>query len=362
MKLRTVIILIFISLAGAIALVSFTAAVPKTHPLKFTVPKGWPQPVYDFKSNPLTEEGFQLGRKLFYDGRLSRNGNFPCASCHQQFAAFATYDHSISHGFNNAFTARNAPALANLAWQKEFMWDGGINHLDLQPLAPITDTSEMAESLENVIKKIKADAAYKKMFTAAFGDAQINTQRITKALSQFLVMLVSSNSKYDRVMNGKDSFNLPQRLGYEIFRQKCTGCHTEPMFTDYTYRNTGILTGDYLNDAGRMKITRDKNDSLKFKVPTLRNVEMSFPYGHDGRFVSLQQVLNHYRSHVAITPTTDPLLLHGIPLSDFETGQLKAFMFTLTDSAFLKNPRFAPPGFESRTQATPAGHTHEYKE
>ena len=125
------------------------------HPtyLKFTIPAGWPQPPTDiFKDNPLTEEGFQLGRKLFYDGKLSRDGNFPCASCHQQFAAFATYDHQFSHGFDNSFTFRNAPALFNLAWMREMHWDGGINHIEVQPLAPITNISEMAETIENVLK------------------------------------------------------------------------------------------------------------------------------------------------------------------------------------------------------------------
>ena len=121
------------------------------------IPKGWRQPVYHFKQNLVTQEGFDLGKKLFYDGRLSKDGNFPCASCHQQFAAFATYDHNLSHGFNNSFTKRNAPPLFNLAWQKEFMWDGGINHLDMQPLAPMTDSNEMGEYLDSIILKLKAD-------------------------------------------------------------------------------------------------------------------------------------------------------------------------------------------------------------
>ena len=154
MKLPATILAFIIFFAAGIAWVQKDNAVAGTHPLQFIVPKGWPQPVYDFKNNPLTTEGFALGRKLFYDGRLSRDGNFPCASCHQQFAAFSTYDHNLSHGFNNSFTSRNAPGLFNLAWQKEFMWDGGINHLDLQPLAPITDTNEMAETIENVVNKL----------------------------------------------------------------------------------------------------------------------------------------------------------------------------------------------------------------
>jgi cytochrome c peroxidase len=323
----------------------------KTRPLQFTVPKGWPQPVYDLKNNPPTEEGFQLGRKLFYDGRLSKDGNFACGSCHQQFAAFATYDHNLSHGFNNSFTKRNAPPLFNLAWQKEFMADGGINHLDLQPLAPMTDSNEMAETIDNVIKKLKADTSYKRMFKAAFGDEAINTQRLTKALSQFLVMMVSANSKYDRVMRGEESFNLPQRLGYDIFKNKCASCHTEPMFTDYSYRNAGLAVDSFLNDFGRMKITHNADDSLKFKVPSLRNARQTFPYEHDGRFYSLIDVFNFYRNNIVQSATTDSLLKHGMPLSNYEIGQLTAFIYTLTDSSFLNDKRFAAPGYEDRMPA-----------
>lgn len=330
-------------------------------PLAFTVPQGWPQPVYNFKDNPLTKEGFELGRKLFYDGRLSRDGNFSCAACHQQFAAFATYDHNLSHGVNNAFTRRNAPGLFNLAWQKEFMWDGGINHLDLQPLAPMTDTSEMGETLDNILQKLQADTAYPRLFTQAFGSPGISTKRLTQALSQFVVMMVSANSKYDRVMRGEDSFDLPQRLGYEIFQQKCQSCHTPPLFTDYSYRNTGITVDPYLNDWGRMKITRNPADSLKFRVPSLRNVQLTFPYGHDGRFYNLQDVLDHYRKAVAPGATVDSLVRGNMKLSNYETGQLKAFMYTLTDSTLLHDPRFAPPGYESRTPAAPQEHEHLYK-
>jgi cytochrome c peroxidase len=333
----------------------------KTHPLQFIVPEGWPQPVYDFKRNPLTEEGFALGRKLFYDGRLSKDSNFSCASCHQQFAAFATYDHNLSHGVNNHFSSRNAPALFNLAWQKEFMLDGAINHLDAQPLAPITDTNEMGNTLPEVLMRLCADAEYKKMFVKAFGDTSINTQRMCKALSQFILMMVSSSSKYDRVMHGKDTFNLPQRLGYTIFQKKCATCHVEPMFTDYSYRNIGLKEDDYLHDKGRMRITHNANDSLKFRVPSLRNVAVTFPYTHDGSLYSIRDVLEHYRHGIIKNNTTDSLVYNGIPLSNFEIGQITAFLYTLTDSVFLKDARFAPPGYINRVAAPPADHEHIYK-
>lgn len=318
-------------------------------PIRFNIPKGWPQPVYDFSKNPLTEEGVALGKELFYDGQLSKGNEFSCGSCHQQFGAFNTYDHNLSHGVDNALTTRNAPGLFNLAWQKEFMWDGGINHLDLQPLAPITAENEMGESIEAVISKLRADKKYPKMFKAAFGDETINYLRIGKALSQFMLTLVSSNSKYDRVMRGEDTFILPEKLGYEIFKRKCTGCHTEPLFTDNSYRNIGASADQYINDLGRMKITGDKNDSLKFRVPSLRNVALTFPYGHDGRFFSLMNVFEHYRKNMVADEYTDPALRNRLPLSNFEIGQITAFLYTLTDSSFVKDPRFAPPGFNNST-------------
>lgn len=343
-------ILIFLVIATA-----FTNNGSKPIPLVFKVPPGWPQPVYDFKQNPVTLQGFELGRKLFYDGRLSKDGNFPCASCHQQFAAFATYDHNLSHGYDNSFTTRNAPALQNLAWQKAFMWDGGINHLDAQPLAPITAPNEMAETVENIIKKLSADAEYRAMFKAAFGSPQITTQRIMQALSQFEVMLVSSNSKYDKVMRGEAQFNLPESLGYAIFKQKCASCHAEPFFTDFSYRNNGMPMDAVLKDEGRMKITGNPSDSLKFKVPSLRNVAVTEPYGHDGRFFFLINVFDHYRKNMVVGPTTDSLLKNKLPLSNYEIGQLTAFLYTLTDTTFLKNPRFAPPNFNNQP---PAVHVH----
>lgn len=321
----------------------------KPTPLKFIIPKGWPKPAFDFKRNPLTQEGFELGKKLFYDERLSKDSTISCASCHQQFSAFATFDHPFSHGYNNSFTTRNAPALQNLAWQKEFMWDGGINHLEVQPIIPIVAENEMAETLENVILKLKRDTAYLQMFKAAFGDATINTQRMNKALNQFMVMLVSSNSKYDRVMRGEDTFNLPQRLGYEIFKQKCASCHKEPFFTDFTYRNNGMPLDATINDIGRMRITGNKNDSLKFKVPSLRNVDITYPYGHDGRFFTLDNVFEHYRKNMQPIHTTDSLLKNKLYLSNFQIGQVTAFLFTLTDSGFLKNPKFAAPAYSKPT-------------
>lgn len=311
--------------------------------LKFTIPKGWPKPARDiFAGNPLTEEGFQLGKKLFYDGRLSKDGNIPCASCHQQFAAFATYDHDFSHGFNNSFTKRNAPPLFNLAWMKELHWDGAINHIEVQPLAPITASNEMAETLENVLAKLNADTAYKRLFKAAFGDAMINSQRMLKALAQFTGSIQSCNSKYDKVKRGEARFTLSEEQGYAIFKTKCNGCHTEPLFTDNSFRNNGLDISKSIRDIGRIAITGYAADSLKFKVPSLRNLYLTAPYMHDGRMITLQQVLEHYRNGINIAqPTLDTLLKKRVVITEREEVDLLAFLYTLTDKEMSTNKRYA---------------------
>lgn len=312
-------------------------------PLELQIPAGFPAPQYSFTGNPLTKEGFELGRKLFYDGRLSKDGNFPCASCHQQFAAFATFDHPLSHGFDNQFTLRNAPGLFNMAWNKEMHWDGGITNIEVQPLAPITAPNEMAEDINNVINKLKADEVYPKMFTAAFGDETINSQRMLFAITQFVNSMVSGNSKYDKVKQGQATFTQTEQNGYTLFQSKCATCHSEPLFTDHSFRNTGIPVDPFVNDYGRMRITNKKEDSLKFKVPSLRNVAITFPYGHDGRFSSITSVLDHYSSGVQNGPTTDPLLKNKITLSNFDKFYLLEFLKTLTDSTFITDKRFAQP-------------------
>lgn len=312
-------------------------------PISFNIPQGFPKPTTDiFVNNPLTKEGFELGRRLFYDGILSVDGNFPCASCHQQFASFATFDHDLSHGFNNQFTTRNAPPLFNLAWHKEFHWDGGIANLEVQPLAPIVAPNEMAETVENVVRKLNADTSYKRMFKQAFKTEVIDSRNMLRALSQFMGMMVSANSKFDKVKRGEGSFTGAEQRGYDIFKQHCISCHTEPLFTDLSYRNTGLPLNNSLKDFGRMQITKKASDSLTFKVPSLRNIFQTAPYGHDGRFNSVGQVIDHYRTGVMNGPTTDPLVKNRIPLDEFQKNDLIIFLRTLTDSSFLADKRFGP--------------------
>lgn len=341
MKKRvTILILACILLAAFV--VDITPAFKPT-PLKLIIPKGWPQPQKNiFEGNPLTEEGFQLGKKLFYDGRLSKDGNFACAGCHQQFAAFASYDHDFSHGFNNTFTTRNAPGLFNLAWMPSLHWDGGINHIEVQPLAPLTAPNEMAENIDSVLIKLRKDAAYPKLFRAAFGTSVINSQQMLKALAQFTGSIVSYNSKYDKIQKGEAAFTPAEQKGYDFFKVNCSGCHTEPLFTDNSFRNNGMAINPFLNDYGRMKITGKTSDSLKFKVPSLRNVTLTFPYMHDGRYYSIGQAIDHYRSGIISTqPTLDTALKNRIAMSNAEKNNLIYFLYTLTDTTLAKSARFS---------------------
>lgn len=308
--------------------------------ITFINPPGFPSVVYDFEQNPVTEPGFLLGRKLFYDGRLSRNGQFSCASCHQPVAAFTTFEHDRSHGYNDSHTLRNAPALFNLAWYPYFNWDGGEKDLARIFEKHIMHPGEMADHLLSISEEINGDPQYKEKFRAAFGDEKVNSARILNALKQFVISLVSLNSKYDKVMRGEQSFSAAEQQGYVIFKDKCASCHKEPLFTDFSFRNVGIEVDDQLNDYGRMRITGLSEDSLKFRVPSLRNAEFTSYYTHDGRLSLPRHMIQHYRFGINQSPTLDPLLVNGITLTNTEEDQLVAFMRTLSDSTFLNNPRF----------------------
>jgi cytochrome c peroxidase len=342
LRLSGSITILFIILVVSSAYIIDSSA-PQPDPISLNIPKGWPSPKTNiFSKNKLTEQGFQLGKKLFYDSRLSKDGEISCASCHQQFASFSHYDHNFSHGVNNTLTQRNAPALINLIWMNELHWDGGINHLEVQPLSPITASNEMGNSLDTVLQRLKKDSVYVRMFREAFGDDNINSQRMLKAIAQFTGSLISSNSKYDRVKNGQEVFTPYEARGYEIFKKNCSSCHTEPLFTDNSFRNNG-LKANKNGDIGRISITNNKQDSLKFKVPTLRNTQLSFPYMHDGRLYTLYDVVEHYRTGIDTSmPSLDKKLKKSINISEMEKAELVYFLYTLTDSSFIKNPRFAP--------------------
>jgi cytochrome c peroxidase len=314
-----------------------------TTPIYFETPKGFPKPVYDFKNNPLTEEGFQLGRNLFYDSILSKDNTISCASCHLQQTGFTHVDHDLSHGIEGKIGTRNSLTLQNLAWSKNFMWDGGVNHLDVQAIAPITSEVEMNETLENVVAKLQKNEKYQSMFEKAFGTKKITGQLTLKAISQFVIMLKTSNSKYDKVICKQEKFTEMEQKGYDLFKTNCASCHQEPLFTSEKFENNGLAVDTTLNDFGRMKITQNSNDSLKFKVPTLRNIQFTFPYMHDGRFKTLTEVVNHYNSGIKNSKTLSKQLVKPMQLSDNERTEIVAFLKTLTANEFLFDKRFSYP-------------------
>lgn len=307
------------------------------------IPEGFPAAAYTFSDNPLSKEGFELGRRLFYEPRLSIDNLTPCSSCHQQIAGFGTYQHDRSHGVNNSHTLRNAPVLFNLAWGNDFHWDGEFQTLPDAIAQPINGHIEMGESFQGVINKLEKDDAYRREFKKVFGSPFIRPEHILKALGQFTGYMVSANSKYDRMKKGTAVFTTQEQNGYSLYKVNCASCHPEPLFTDHSYRNIGLPIDNFLNDFGRMRITRKKEDSLKFRVPTLRNTNISSNYMHDGRFGTLGQCIDHYRTGIQQSPTLDPLLVSGITLTDAQANDLFQFLKTLTDSAFLRDPRFSRP-------------------
>jgi len=307
------------------------------------VPKNWPKPVYNFSKNPLNENTIELGRALFYEPQLSRNNIVSCASCHSQYTAFTHVDHALSHGIEDKIGRRNSPALMNLAWQQLFMWDGAVNHLDVQALAPIANPLEMDENISNVVKKLQHTKHYPKLFYKAFGDSIITGEHTLKALSQFMLTLVSHNSKYDSVMRKETVFTAQENSGYLLFKKNCGSCHTEPLFTNNEFKSNGLPIDTTLNDYGRYEITKNKKDSLKFKVPSLRNIEFSYPYMHDGRFKKLSDVLKHYTTGVMHNQSLSEELKTPIVLNANERVDIVAFLLTLTDRSFLFNPNFSYP-------------------
>ncbi len=326
-------------------------------PVTWSKPAHFPDPVYDVSRNPMTEEGIELGRFLFYDGILSRTNQIGCGTCHQQEAAFTHHGHELSHGVDDLLGTRNSPSIQNLAWNPSFFWDGGVHDLDMVPFNPIQNPVEMDETVLNVINKLKntplASAKkpvdYPEMFKKAFGSEEINSERMMKALSQFMLTMVSADSKYDDYVKGNSAaLTDQQKEGLTVFKGKCSSCHSGELFTDYSFRNNGLVPlGN--NDQGRFAVTGIDSDMYKFKVPSLRNVGLTAPYMHDGRYHSLVEVLDHYAESVHSSQTLDPVFSQGggkkgISLSATEKQSVIAFLNTLSDQQFIKEAKFSDPG------------------
>lgn len=305
----------------------------------FEAPAHFPAPAYSLSENPLTPAGFLLGKKLFYDGILSRDSSISCASCHQSYAAFAHQSHAISHGIDDLLGTRNAPALQNLAWSTHFFWDGGAHDLDVVPINAITNPVEMDEYLSHNLRKLRAHPEYPKLFKKAFGNEEITTELTMKALSQFMIALISAGSPYDRYLQGENTALDPQQLrGLAVFRQHCASCHSEPLLTDNQFHNNGLLVRS--TDPGRYAVTLDPADRYLFKTPSLRNIAKTAPYMHNGRISTLEKAVEHYRSGIQASATLDARLTGGLSFSDAEKADLLAFLEALTDEGFLNHPDF----------------------
>lgn len=310
----------------------------------FQVPEGWPEPVYNFENNEVTREKFELGKELFYDRQLSITNTISCGTCHQSFSAFAQLDHNVSHGIYNRFGKRNSPPLFNLVWHDKFFWDGRVNHIEVQPLNPLSDSVEMGETLENVIVKLSNDPKYDELFAAAYGDKEVTSQRMLRAMTVFMGLMVSDNAKYDQYVRGETTLTEREMRGLTIYENNCSTCHPAPLFSDFSFRSNGLPLRYNVHgtiDSGRAEVAPFEQENMyKFKVPSLRNLKYTYPYMHDGRHNSLTQVLNHYANIDSNAVNLDPILKNGIHLTVEERRDLLAFLNTLNDESYTKDERF----------------------
>ncbi len=324
------------------------------HTLPLAVPANFPQPTAD-PDNPQTGEGVALGRMLFYDTRLSAGNRLSCASCHHQELAFSDGVALSSIGESGKALPRHAPALMNLAWmQNGLFWDGGSANLESQAFGPLASEDEMHQNLYELEVELKAVPDYVARFKKVFG-REIRSADIVKALAQFERTLISGNSRYDRYsrkeINGM--LSTEELKGLALVNANCRSCHAGELFTDDSYHNNGI-DNDFSNTdhdglfQGRSRLTFNPADLGKYKTPTLRNIVLTAPYMHDGRFASLEAVLDHYHNGVKVSPTTDQLLYRnggrpGVPMSAQDRKAIITFLHTLTDESFTTNKQFSNP-------------------
>jgi len=309
--------------------------------------------------NKLTIQGVKLGRMLFYETMLSKDGSMSCASCHAQSNAFDDTAR-FSIGVRELPGKRQAMAVFNMAWNSnEFFWDGRAHLLRDQSLKPIQDELEMDETLENVIEKLQNSAIYRIQFSKTFGSNEITSERISLALEQFMMSIVSMNSMYDKYLAGTDSLTATEERGRQLFFAEynpffpdesgadCAHCHGGANFENDNYMNNGLDADADVKDIGRENVSKDAADRGKFKVPSLRNIELTKPYMHDGRFSTLEEVVDHYNEGLKASSTIDQALENtrekGLLLDIQEKKDLIAFLKTLTDPVLISDPAYSDP-------------------
>lgn len=304
--------------------------------------------------NPLTKQGIALGRRLFYDPILSANNTQSCGSCHEPSLAFSD-DRRFSIGIDLIEGNRNAPVIINAAWLRSAFWDGRAGSLEEQALQPVVNPIEMHETWPNVVSKVQNHPDYPELFGAAFGTDQITSDLIVKAIGQFERTLISNGSKYDAWLASRDpvaaGFSAAAIRGLQIFDSEtgdCFHCHqVNALLTDNNFHNVGLDPNftDPGVDLGRANITGNPSDNAKFKTPTLRNVEFTAPYMHDGRFNTLDEVVEHYNSGGHATPTTDPFIrtTSGLGLTPQQVSDVVEFLKTFSDPDYITNPDYQDP-------------------
>ena len=314
----------------------------KYTPYRFTMSATFPMPDLP-RDNPLIEERVALGKALFNDTALSRDGSLSCASCHVETFAF-TDPRRFSLGVRGQVGTRNAMPLFNLAWKTSYFWDGRAPSLRAQALMPIEDHTELDETLDRVTAKLAANAKYPPLFTAAFGTPEITAEKLGLAIEQFVLTLTAFDAKFDRALSGKTTLTEDEKRGFELFMTEfdprtgqrgadCFHCHGGPLFSDHQFHNNGLPTSD--EDSGRFRVTKLEADRNKFSTPSLRNIARTAPYMHDGRFTTIEEVVAHYSTGVQRSATLDPNLAKhpdgGLHLSDADQRALVAFLKTLSD-------------------------------
>ncbi|CAL2082640.1 cytochrome c peroxidase [Tenacibaculum sp. 190524A05c] len=304
-------------------------------------------------TNPQTQEGVDLGKKLFFDPILSSDNTISCASCHDPQKSF-TDNLQFSEGVNNAKGTRNSMPLFNLAWNFDdrFAWDGKELSLERQAFEPVVNHVEMNNDWKQIAIELSNHAEYPELFKKAFGDTPIDSNLVVKALAQFERTLISGNSKFDKFLRGETTLTPEEQNGFDAFmdenRGDCFHCHgsqNNPLWTDNKFHNNGLDAT--FTDLGFGAVTGDSKDNGKFRTPSLRNLSFTAPYMHDGRFSTLEEVINHYSEGLKNSPTISPLMKKvtqgGVQMTDKDKADLKAFLLTLTDSDFVNNPAFQLP-------------------
>lgn len=315
----------------------------------------WIVPPQIPEDNPMTEEGVYLGRKLFYEKLLSGDNSFSCANCHQASFAFNDKGKALSTGIHGAEGERNAMPLFNLAYANKFNWNGSAKSIEEQAFGPVSHPLEMVEDWKNAVAELQSHPDYPSWFKAAFGSPIIDSVLVVKALAQFERSLISADSKADNYLRERlglptlgEGLNAEEKRGLDIFMTEgkgdCFHCHGDldynPLMTDNLFRNNGL---DETPDLGLAEVSGKDSDIGKFKTPSLRNLIYTSPYMHDGRFESLEEVIDFYVSGVKQSPTTDPKVLKARNLNEQEKKDLIAFLLAFTDSSFVSNPKFQDP-------------------